>query len=446
MKLKGLFSLIALFTCFFIQSQTVYVINYKLEKVNDTTAYQAFLVKYDDGGGFIRVKYQSPENGEWCWVEMNGQELYPDISVDITDTTQAVYAFTNPQIKKGTNTFKYPVLTVLFKKSQVTGLLEPSGITVNEVISENNLDLIIKNDLVNLSKIQKEKNKNFVEQFFNRQDVFYKNIFASITRGPGDIDKNTRLILLVVANINDKIIGTTCLYDKNRMLSAFKSVAEFLKIKFEPQIIAGDNYNKKNVEESIKALNPQPNRDIVVFYFSGHGFRKENDTRQFPYIDLRPKNDNTYMVNSKNLEDIFTEINEKKAKLTLVLSDCCNSEVTATNAAGKAIAGTRGFDMFWNPDNAKALFLPEKPMSYLATSAAPGELANGNPELGGYFTYFFKFSLESHLSYFKKNVTWTQVFENAELQTKQKANNTRCSDPGINPPVRCIQRPIVIPK
>ncbi|MBK8686673.1 MAG: caspase family protein [Bacteroidetes bacterium] len=34
-------------------------------------------------------------------------------------------------------------------------------------------------------------------------------------------------------------------------------------------------------------LQPQRDKDIVVFYYSGHGFRQPNDSRRFPFgLDL----------------------------------------------------------------------------------------------------------------------------------------------------------------
>ena len=52
--------------------------------------------------------------------------------------------------------------------------------------------------------------------------------------------------------------------------------------------ISGKTYGKKNAEAAIKKLNPGPN-DIVVFYYSGHGFRKAGPNPRFPLIDLRAK-------------------------------------------------------------------------------------------------------------------------------------------------------------
>ena len=41
-----------------------------------------------------------------------------------------------------------------------------------------------------------------------------------------------------------------------------------------------------NLEKINTFLTPGPN-DIVVFYYAGHGFRKQKDLWAGPYIDLR---------------------------------------------------------------------------------------------------------------------------------------------------------------
>lgn len=90
------------------------------------------------------------------------------------------------------------------------------------------------------------------------------------------------------------------------------------------RVIAGTKYNKKNVELAIKNLKPVPDKDIVVFYYTGHGFRKPTERKkisQFPFLDLRSKTDSNYMAQSRlNIEkDIFNKIVSKGARFNLVL-------------------------------------------------------------------------------------------------------------------------------
>jgi hypothetical protein len=63
-------------------------------------------------------------------------------------------------------------------------------------------------------------------------------------------------------------------------------------------------------------------------------------------------------------------------------------------------------------------------MSILATAAKPGQKAAGKNDFGGFFSYYFKTTMETFASTLKNNVNWDQVFQEASKQTIFKANHT----------------------
>ncbi len=97
-----------------------------------------------------------------------------------------------------------------------------------------------------------------------------------------------------------------------------------MKLQFNATTIAGNDYNKNNVENTIASLQPSQN-DIVVFYYSGHGFSKK-DNRQYPYLELSSKSFQSLEEHSLNIEDIYNNLKRKNAHVTLVISDCCNDD------------------------------------------------------------------------------------------------------------------------
>jgi hypothetical protein len=101
-----------------------------------------------------------------------------------------------------------------------------------------------------------------------------------------------------------------------------------------------------------------------------------------PWIDLRPKDDNTYMVNSMYLENIYNSIRNKKGRLNLVLADCCNDVVKSTNPLSKPPTTKKGFIMNWNQENVRRLFLNPQKISIMAAAASPGQLSACNLEFG----------------------------------------------------------------
>ncbi|MBK7558569.1 MAG: hypothetical protein IPI54_09915 [Chitinophagaceae bacterium] len=98
--------------------------------------------------------------------------------------------------------------------------------------------------------------------------------------------------------------------------------------------------------------------------------------------------------------------------------------------------------MSWSTQNCRDLFLNATPTSILAAAAEPGQLATSNKKFGGFFSYFFRSSVESHFSFFKNKVRWEDVFEETKKKTKYKADHTYCSKPYV-PANICNQYPYV---
>jgi hypothetical protein len=161
---------------------------------------------------------------------------------------------------------------------------------------------------------------------------------------------------------------------------------------------------------------------------------------KFPYMELRGRGEKDYMTNSMNIEDVYKILlGNTKARLKLVISDCCNAEVTATNTEGTPVSGKKSSGFDWDENNIKQLFFNSR-KAILVTSADMGQLAAGNKRFGGFFSYFFKSSLENHFSILKKSVTWDQVLQEAKKQTIKKAENTCCKKP-CSAATNCRQLP-----
>ena len=161
-------------------------------------------------------------------------------------------------------------------------------------------------------------------------------------------------------------------------------------------VVAGDRYNKKHVVSELKLLRPAPN-DIVVFYYSGHGYRKKEDKRQYPYIDLRASGEHDYLTQTLNMEDIYQFIKRKGARMNLVLSDCCNSYVGDRNSVSSLPPAKRSSTLMLDGENIRMLFLKGK-ISILATAADSTQRASSNNSLGGFFSYYLNASLEASAS------------------------------------------------
>ena len=427
--MKNLSALIFSFFLFVVsaKAQSVYELSFTYPAGNTSIEYKACFVDAADGKGKVRLRFAAPGIPDSILAELDAVEELPDLNAGCINSGRVYYKLQNPKYIES----KDPGITFpkyfCFQKDAANGFFEPYGIA--------NSSADCKAELVKFSNIafieQQSLTKDFVLKYFKPYDLFYRNLF--ITNNPKSLttnEKNVRIFLLVVANVDDPKIGPA---DRKNMYDAiafFGKIKQFLGIgDFIYDTITGNRLTKKNVENAIKTFYaPAGPNDIVVFYYNGHGFRKPTDGKPGPYIDLKDKNNWRIMEASASLEDIYATIRKKRARLSLVLGECCNALITDTNPLAEPPAVKKSFGINWSTENCRNLFLNSTPISILGAAASPSMLAASNNNFGGFFSFFFRTALETHFSFAKTAVTWDQVFKQTAEQTKYKADRTYCDN------------------
>lgn len=422
-----------------IAAQSVYHLRYNFHQPADSIAYQGFMIRYDDGSGLLRVRYTLPGTAADVLVECDVEEqpAAGNISPD-NDTAALVLKAVNPRFIFGNSSIQFQPPLFLFSYNNASGFHEPRGVSTGTPVTGMAKRTSFAAALVPGNALTKA----FVSGFFTADDEFFSSLFNNSTKGLTAVEKNTKLYLLVVADTLDKEIGPACSLDITRTLQTFKGIADTLGIKFVPKVITGASYSKKNVELGIANLKPAP-ADIIVFYYSGHGFRKQEEAgKRFPNIKLKTNHTTTQDVylNSLNIEDIFNTIKKKPARFNLVLSDCCNNDIESTNSTGSKPGQTKGSGVEWSLDNCRKLFLDPARMSVLATAADNGQRACSKNSFGSFFSFYLATSLENYCSRLKTNVSWDQVLQDTKTQTINKAKRTYCDKPYV-PENICNQYP-----
>jgi hypothetical protein len=436
MKLKNILLLtLCVFFCTFTSAQTLYELIYHFDLKNGREDYRAFAFRNDDGTGFIRLAYTDNVTRSANLVEMQMQESFGMDDNDNPDTTLLIFVGLDQRQILGTIMYKPD--NFVFQLNKETDFYEPAFVLS---INDDGTEDIGVLDNVRLLQ-QEDLTKELVLQYFTEKDDFYINLFETTVRGLTPQQQSTRLLLLLVANTEDISIGATCAVDRDATHKTFGQVAEYLGIQFVPQVISGKKFSKVNVDNAINSLRPSP-KDIVVFYYTGHGFNNEKDPKSFPYLDLRDKTYQTYgEPYTLNIEDIYKRIKAKGARLNLIISDCCNADPSQGSVVSANIASTRSSSIGWNMYNCRTLFMNDKPLSVLMTAASKGELSAGNTNTGGIFTFNFRESLENYMGPFFHNVTWQTVLQSSQKHTVTKASNTLCPQPDKSFKV-CKQSPL----
>ena len=76
--------------------------------------------------------------------------------------------------------------------------------------------------------------KKVASLFFTKKDEYYKNLTAPGSRGGAtltEVERKTKMFLLIVASTYDKEIGGSCLIDARKAIATFDSVSKFLGIR-----------------------------------------------------------------------------------------------------------------------------------------------------------------------------------------------------------------------
>lgn len=294
--------------------------------------------------------------------------------------------------------------------------------------------------------------EDFVNSFYFEADAFYQFVFDEDTRAI-PLPRREKMFLLLVANTNDKTVGESVATDLKNVSETFTNLARALGIvNIYPIYIKGNEYSKAAVEAALARIEAQrpSSKDIVVFYFSGHGFRLPNQKSDLALMSFRTD------LNRKRsevgdyiaLEDVNNKIKALKPGVSIVIADCCNANIYENPVLGADMIRPRGGGALgaFNLQSGSKLFFPSSPISILFGSVHKGHLSVGNPEIGGYFTHYFLSELQKNLWGYYANsfstfggqskASWLNIGLVARKNTYWKSKAKQC---GATPNDRCIQ-------
>lgn len=223
--------------------------------------------------------------------------------------------------------------------------------------------------------------------------LFILNIFLIALLGADAFSATMHAIFVI--NTEDKGIG--CEYDMKNWASFLPEIKKYSGITIATHYLKDKNWSEAAVNKKIAQIKPAAD-DVVLFYYSGHGFRfQQGQKDQWPYLALQE--------GVKSLQSIYLELYKKNPRLLIVVSDCCNSfcpgsppKVQARGAVSEATI----------TENYKNLFLKSKG-SIIASGCTPGQYSYGGAPDGGAYTSTLIKNIK--LSVRGENSSWKQIFE-----------------------------------
>lgn len=183
-------------------------------------------------------------------------------------------------------------------------------------------------------------------------------------------------------------------------------IARQLKIKKKITLIKGKKMTQAPLVNWVSTL-PFSSNDIVIFYYSGHGFRLNRDVTPWPSFILGRKREKAAIVPG---ESIYQEVKRRSPRLAIILFDCCNFAMSSK----KIIFPRQEIDLLKKGGfpGVRSLFGSTRGMITIC-AASPGELAIaiiGGKNKGSLFTsQFLRFLLTECRS---STPSWEKIIQN----------------------------------
>ena len=434
-----------------LQAQTSYYIVYESGVAGTgIKIYKSLVTLQPDGNAVARIQYNAGTANKLFLYE----QVLRDSSIEKDGVTNRYLLPQGDAVPLiDSDTFGFITPRFVFKRQHDNSgyYYEPAGVELQNKTGAWLAAIMTQSLQKNYEALRNDE--PFVSAFYFESDGFYQYIFEQATRAT-PLPRIEKMFLFVVANTNDATVGKSTETDLKNVSGLFNSLASNLGItKVIPVYISGTGYSKAAVEKALLALEAQKPApiDIVVFYFSGHGFRLPGDQSKYPRMSFRTAKNkaNKEVGDNITLEEVYKRINALKPRVNLVLGDCCNTDIYENPVLGTDMIKPKGGGSlgYFNMESAKKLFLPAMPLSIIVSSVEKDHLSVGHPDIGGYYTHFFTAELEKNIwGYYssslllfggQSNSSWFKILLEARKNTYWKAKGKQC---GKTTNDRCIQQ------
>ncbi len=223
---------------------------------------------------------------------------------------------------------------------------------------------------------------------------------------------------IIFADSDDEKIGESVYQDYNHMQTEFALIAQVNGFQLKEYYFIDEECNKENALKVLKRLQCEP-KDVVFFYYSGHGGRSMEDQSIFPQMALG--NSDAELVPMYKIKSL---IDGKRPKFYVVMGDCCNSYVPGITSKlvvskGKTVVKNNATNVY------QKLFGKSKG-SIVIASSSPGEASTALSD-GGAFTKVFLHEIKNTIEG-KGDVEWVKLIENTKKNTKRLYDYTPVYD------------------
>lgn len=218
---------------------------------------------------------------------------------------------------------------------------------------------------------------------------------------------------LLIADTKDAVLGSSCEKDLAEMSARLTDIAQKINFQYHEVICNNEQFGKAGLTKAIAEVACSP-RDVVFFYYTGHGLNTLERSSTFPLLYLKDDN-------NTELETIHLQLKAKNPRFCVTLGDCCNNLFTDTRSMRPVSPLFKGIGVTSDLSILLKLFV-ESEGDVLITSAKRGEKATAHPNSGSFYTFNWMEAL-THAENNNLNISWETLLNDAEnrLQESLKA-------------------------
>ena len=422
---KILFSIVAVLMCMAARSQTLYELKY-YDIIDEDTYYGLFFFT-DEETCTLRCVTEPDKKGNVSAWEYDYHCTY--------EKQKGInYLYFIPEERKEKDD---PLIPTFCMAYSTKGKFEPETYAIFQDLYNEEEEEIDEDNMKEVEYFReidiRDKNEEYFLQFYDADEEMFKQIMNArkqlVDQDTDDKQNNNNNVsdgsvtmhLLLVAATQDESIGESVMTDVNLVKKNFSGIAQKLGIEYKETTVMGTSFKKSNILNAVERLNPGSN-DIVVFVYSGHGFRFDDDKDAYPRMYITydgDLNENTEISTT----ELYKMIVDKKARLTIFLTDCCNSKVGMNRQEVESVAfGTRGTNNNIDIDKLYDLFIDESG-TIRATAAKAGQYALCDAS-GGFMLTSILNNIKAQTSALSKDTpSWQAIIDNASKAVAKKTSN-----------------------
>lgn len=186
---------------------------------------------------------------------------------------------------------------------------------------------------------------------------------------------------VVLAGDTDSNLTDQIEKDIQLLTTQSQKLSRHLNRPLELKVLKGSRASKQQFIAIVQNLDVQPD-DILIVFYSGHGFRDKFKKSPYPYMFF------TQTKESLDTDDMLNVVYQKKAQFAILMVDACNLPFAHLDEPDEGKEIYDNFNTYGDITcNLRPLFESGRGVLVIA-SCSPGEVAWAS-RAGGYFTQAF---------------------------------------------------------